>query len=325
VQGLLSAIVPRPKVRAALDKGFPALTTASPRHPLLGLTYAGFLAETGRTEEAWKVFHQAEVDGLCDLALGSRHAFALNLASRAPEPAEPAAVVGSDLETLKAAVAANPNHTGLRLRLARRIEASAVKPPAEDPASKAIAEAALAEYQKACELNPAAWTAHFRAAEILLELGRAKDSLPFFAKAVQLFPAYAPWRLAEAEAKAAAGDTAGSAASFAGYAERFESDLFVRRLFERLEKRGPVDWAAYVKAVQAVAAKAPSSPYPPSNLAYLHLRAGQTAEARQAALKAEALGLVGRGGVHAHPALREAFGLPLAPESAPTTNDDSKK
>ena len=317
VQGLLSTIAPRPKVRAALDKGFADLATTAPRHPLLGLTHAGFLAETGRTDDAWKVFHKAEADGLCDLALGSRHAFAMNLASRAPEPAEPTAVAGSDLEELKKAVAAFPNHAGLRLRLARRLESP--RPKMDEAALKVAAAAALVEYQRVCEINPSAWTAHFRAGELLMELGQAKESLPYFAKAIELFPAYAPWHLAEAEAKAAVGDATGSAASFAAYAERFESDLFVRRLFDRVEKRGKIDWSPYVKAMQASAQKLPDSPYVQSNLAYVLFKSGDVPAAKKAAVRAEQLGLVGRSGVHAHAVLREVHGLPLSAESAPTT------
>ena len=317
VLGLLSTISPRPKVRAALDKGFAELATTAPRHPLLGLTHAGFLAETGRTEDAWKTFHKAEADGLCDLALGSRHAFALNLASRSPEPSEPSAVAGTDIEELKEAVTAFPNHAGLRLRLARRLESP--RPKMDEAALKAAAALALVEYRRACEINPAAWTAHFRSGELLLELGQAKESLPFFAQAIKLFPAYAPWHLAESEAKAAVGDAAGSAASFTSYAERFESDLFVRRFFDRIEKRAKVDWTPYVKAMQASAQKLPDSPYVQSNLAYVLLKSGDVAAAKKAALRAEQLGLVGRAGVHAHAVLREVHGFPLSAESAPTS------
>jgi tetratricopeptide (TPR) repeat protein len=317
VQGLLSSMVGRPKVRAALDEGFAALEKTAPRHPLLRLTRASFFAETGRAEDAWKEFHRAEADGLCDMTNGARHAFALNLAARAPEPPSPGAVAGATLEDLTAAAAAQPQHAGLAMRKGRVLEAAAERLPVGDPARAAGYEAALAAYRAAAALNPDAWSAHIRAAEILLSLDRPAEALPSFAKAVALFPGYVMWRLGEAEAKFAAGDAAGAATSFAVYARRFESDLYVRRFFERCEKRGKLDWGVFAGELEKTAAAEATNPYVRSNLAFVRLKRGDTAGARAAAIEAEQVGLVGRNGVHAHPALREAFGLSLAPESRP--------
>lgn len=324
VQGLLTTFVLRPKVRQALDAGFVRITQESPRNTLARLAYAGFLAETGRNDEAWKEFQRAEVDGLCDTNLGSRHAFALNLAARAMETATPASAAGDDLEELKKAVAGLPDHAGLRFRLARRLERATERLPEADPKRTAASEAALVEYRKACAINPEAWSAQFRAGELLLELGKPAESLPYFAQATTLFPGYVPWRLAEAEAKVANGDEKGAAESFVAYARRFESDPLVRRLAARLEKRGKTPWKAFSDALAAAAAKEPKNVYLRSNLAYFLLKQGDTAGARTAAGDAERLGLVGRGGLHAHPALLEAYGLPLVPESAPAPSPTGK-
>ncbi|HYC77193.1 MAG TPA: hypothetical protein VEI02_06145 [Planctomycetota bacterium] len=317
VQGLVGGLAARAEMRAALDAAFARRLEQAPRHILLRLTYASYLAEVGRVEEAWNEFRRAERDGLCDLIVGARHAFASTLASRAPEPAPGGGPpAGADVVELRKAADADPEHVGLRLRLARRLEP--VETPGADPAAlKAGREAALVEYLKAATLNPAAWSAHLRAAELLVLLERPAEAVPHVGRALEMFPENVAWRLVETEARLAAGDVAGAAEAFTSYASRYEADGPVRRMVAAFEARGAKPWDAFVAALEKAAAAAPRNPWIKSNLAYLRLKKGDVAGARAAAREAEEAGLVGLGGVQPHAALIDAWGLAKKAESAP--------
>jgi tetratricopeptide (TPR) repeat protein len=215
------------------------------------------------------------------------------------------------------AIKTRPDHAGLHVRLGRRLEAAALRAPADGPERKAALEGALKAYEKAAELNPEAWSAHFRCGEIHLELGRPKEATPCFERATGLFPGFVLWSLAEAEAKALSGDVAGAATAFLRYAGRFESDPLVRGLFERLDSRGAKYLDAFDAALRKACEAEKSNAYLRSNLAYVALKRNDAETARRAAIEAESLGLVGRMGVHAHAVLREAFGLSLTPETTP--------
>jgi tetratricopeptide (TPR) repeat protein len=334
-QGILSAVMLNQKVKAALEAGFPKLVQANPRLVFVRLAYAAFLSEAGKGEDAWREFHEAEKLGLCDATSGARHPLAQSLLKKWEEPAFPGAVAGNDVNDLVKKVEEVPEHAGLRIRAARRIEMPLttpkivegknggepvlVPPKITDPEEHARIEQAVGLYLKAFELNPACWPPLYRAGELEIERGRYPQAAEVLSKAATSFPDVLPTHLALAEARFRGGDPEGAAQDYLKYARLIEPGKKTRAFFETLSEGKPRLLEPFMDAVEKDMVANPKNAKLRAHLSLLRLIQGDKAAAQKAAVEAERLGLAGlRGWPNA--AMMEAFSI-----TGPDSRDSAAK
>ena len=322
-QGLISALVTNTKLRELLDAGLSKLVEERPKATLIRLAYAGFLSEVGRYQDAWREFHRAERDGLCDTGSGGRHPFGAVLRDKAPEPEFPGAFAGVDLAGLEKEAADHPDHCGIAVRLARRyelpvtekLEAAALTVVLDDTQRRAI-EKAVAGYGVALTHNPECWPALFRTGELLLILDKPAEAATFLDKAANAFPVYVPAWLDLAVAWARAGDPKRAGEALAAFGARTDVLKGTTQFLEASRFSAPDSFKAVADVLADAAARVPNNALLPAHLALVRFRAGDIEGARSAALLAEKNGLVGRNALP-HPALLEVHGIkvPVAASS----------
>jgi thioredoxin-like negative regulator of GroEL len=317
-QGILSAVILNQKVKQGLDTGFPKLVAENPRQILVRLAFASFLSEVGKGEDAWREFHEAEKDGLCDATNGGRHPLAQMLAKKWEEPAFPGAFAGNDLEEMTRKADEHPEHAGLRIRVARRTELPVTaRRTAEStekvtsPEDLARLEKAVSLYLKAYEINPDCWPPLLRAGELEIERGRYPEAAEVLKTAAGKFADNVPLFMSLAEARFRGGDTKGAADAFLGYARAVEPGRKTRAFWESLAAGDPAKLDPFAAALKADAAARPKNARLRSHLALLRLIQGDSAGAKEAALEAERLGLVGLRG-YPHATMLEVFGIQIA-------------
>jgi tetratricopeptide (TPR) repeat protein len=315
-RGILAAVMLNPKVKAALEAGFPKLVDENPKHVFVRLAFAAFLFELERGEQAWKEFHEAEKGGLCDATSGGRHPLALELSKKWDEPPFPGAFSGNDLEEMVKKSGENPDHVGLQIRIARRTELPVTGRPRKDPDEKVATtpedlgrlEQAVGLYLKAYEENPSCWPPLYRAGELEIERGQYAKAAEALAKLGTKFPEILPTFLALAEARFRAGDAAGAGQDYLKYARAIEAGKKTRAFFEALAKGNPKLLAPFAEALEKDSKANPRNAKLRSHLATLRLIQGDRTGAQAAALEAEKIGLAGlRGWPNA--AMIEAYGI----------------
>jgi tetratricopeptide (TPR) repeat protein len=314
-QGILSAVILNQKVKQGLDAGFPKLVGENPKQILVRLAFASFLSEVGKGEDAWREFHEAEKGGLCDATNGGRHPLAQMLAKRWEEPAFPGAFAGNDLDELAKRAEENPEHAGLRIRVARRTEMPVTgrkkKDAGErvtDPEDLSRLEQAVSLYLKAYEINPDCWPPLYRAGELEIERGRYAEAAGVLKKVADKFSDNLPVFLSLAEARFRANDATGAAEDFLRYARQIEPGKRSRAFFETLAAGDPKRLAPFVTALEKDAAALPKNSRVRSHLSVIKLMQGDRPAAQKAALEAEKLGLTGIMG-WPHAALVEAYSI----------------
>jgi tetratricopeptide (TPR) repeat protein len=212
----------------------------------------------------------------------------------------------------------NPEHAGLRIRVARRTEMPVTSRKKKDRDEKVTdpedlqrLEEAVALYLKAYDINPDCWPPLYRAGELEIERGRYAEATTVLQKAADRFGDNLPIFLSLAEARFLAGDPAAAAQDFLRYAREIEPGLRTRSFFDGIAAGDPKRLAPFAAAIEKDAAALPRNAKLRSHLALVKLIQGDRPGAQQAALEAERLGLTGlRGWPHA--TLLEAFDIEVS-------------
>ena len=285
VMGLMATFSRIPEARDALDQALVAALKERPRDVDLLLFRAAFVAERGDLSGAWQLVKKAEKDGAANLRTGGRPFLVSRLLPRCPEPDPgPASQPGASVDELRAAVKAHPDHAGYAMRLGRLLHRAKAK------------EEALAAYAQVTKLNPDYWAAQQFLGDLLMDLERHGEAVAPLRRGLELLPGFQPARLRLAQALAKSGKVEEAAAELAVAGRLFAPDPVSRAVMkEAAEKGGEQVVSVLEKRVSADR----KNPTLLGHLALARFFAGKSADARKAALEAEACGLVGPAGLPA--------------------------
>lgn len=303
LQGQFATLCLNEEFRTAFERRLDAGILGSPKDSAFHLYRAVFLLETGRTESAWGALHGAEAAGLCDLRTGLRHPFAAILLARTPEYTKaPGSMDDAGIEQLESASRQHPEHLGLLMRLARRLDILGRR------------DEAVALYREAFDRNPALFAAAFRAGELCLEAGEVQRACEHLEAAAKTAGARYPAALLAAKARAMLKDGAAVRDLLVPSMGFREPGPETREVLDLLGTgAGPV-----VDELERLVGLEPGRPFLLAHLALAQHAAGLKDKARAMALRAERAGFAGQDGfpaallfhVHDEPLPKEMANAP---------------
>ncbi len=318
MSGFISGLVIDAAMREALHAALERAVAAEPRHVQLRLYLASLKLENAEAEAAWKLMHEAERLGLCSDFNGDRHAFVQILDKRSAEHGDPAAFGGRNLAELRRLAREFPDHLGLTFRLARQLEAAALKDRADGGDAAAAAGLKEAEdlYTALVPKLGDPSIVELRLGFMAMDRKAWPEAAAHFRAAFRSRPHYVAAQAFETEARARMNDVDGALAALVPFIERIDLLDSVVRLMKGWIA-DPAARGKLLSALESAVAARPKNPWLRLHLAAaLHL-AGEKEKACRAALEAEWAGLAGSDGAP-HPLIVAVLdGKPLEPKPTP--------